>query len=1393
MLKRKFKKLVNNPKLFFSDMAIKHSNKISYLKPKRMEGQYQYTVISAVYNVGRYLDDYFNSLVKQRLDFKKHIQLILVDDGSTDNSAEIIKHWQKKYPQNIVYLYKENGGQASARNYALSHIKTEWVTFIDPDDTIERDYFLNIDKSASTNNQTILLCCNLMFHMEESGEIRNSHPLKYRFKNGNATYDIKKLDGNVQLSASTGIFKSNIINSNKILFNPKIRPSFEDAHFVCMYLLAAEKGKISFLESSRYLYRKRSDGSSTIDTAWQRPGLFDEVLELGCLDVLKKFKEKYGQAPEHIQRAVLYHLIWYFRRLINAPNELDFLTYDQNEKFKKLVYQIFSFIESSVIESFNLGDCWFFHKVGLLGQLKNEKPKFQIAYISGFDHINSHVQIRFFSHEKCVEKYSIDNELEIYPIYQKTISHSLLNEHFLYERYVWIDISKSKNLSIQIDNSNTKITLYNKQYGQKISTTEIKKHFSKSVETKNSIYNNSWLFIDRDIQADDNAEHLYRYIKNLNLQQKIYFLLRRESHDWERLKQEGFSLIAFDSDEHKLALKHCSKVISSNADGYITNYLGGDTLKGKHFIFLQHGVIHNDLSNWLNHKSQIDRFITSTKPEYESIAGELSNYKFTRKEVCLTGLPRYDKLIENSSREKIILIMPTWRKNIVGTSHGDSAKRELNPDFINTDFAQNWQALLNSERLAKVCVENNFKVIFFPHVNIQPYIKHLNIPKYIEVITHSNITIQDLLCRSSVMITDYSSVAFDMAVQEKPVIYYQFDADIMLSGKHTSKVGYFDYNRDGFGPVVNSSSDAVLELEKLISSNFRLPTDIQERITSAFPYRDSNNCKRVYDTICNLDIKSDKKVDLSTLIDYAESATQNYSWPLAAERWSQVLNKTSDSYAHIKYIEALREQGLYTEAVNVLTALQHSSKELSGSKGIVNCAAMLEISRHEWSSALAYWNTAPSCNEIEFIHYMRCLAELEWIPATTHCLNLLREDKNIRNVVLLIATAWCDISTRNWKSAIKNLEMALPDCSNIDLYHLKPELILSRCYINIGSLTMANKYLAAFELHTRNNPQCREEIAKLALVRGDYDKVIYQLKQAYKLDCDIPEPLTVVMIDAYNKKISEISHRVIDAKRPEVILVKVKSLREQGRIFQASSLLEKSFNRKSQKNWNEQAHIEAARIFMLTHDWKKAIAHWEQCSPEDPIVGMARLRCLAELGLHKAIKRTMRDDKWFIAIPESHKDFANALLWFSQGNWIEANNSLSKAIPFYDKSSLIIHKPELWLSRCLREQGLYNEAHHQLARYESHTRNDPQCREQIALLAFVRGDMKKVIHQLEHAYPDSLDIPEDLLVIKLFAMQIEQDFQRSSAILNSLEKEKSKRLSNSIEELIKKHSSSKAA
>ena len=122
------------------------NNIVTYLhKKRRVSGNYKYTIVSAVYNVEKYLDKYFESIITQTLIFDKHIQLILVDDGSPDTSAEIIKKWQKKFPENIIYIKKENGGQASARNLGIKYVKSDWVTFIDPDDFIQYDYFEVID------------------------------------------------------------------------------------------------------------------------------------------------------------------------------------------------------------------------------------------------------------------------------------------------------------------------------------------------------------------------------------------------------------------------------------------------------------------------------------------------------------------------------------------------------------------------------------------------------------------------------------------------------------------------------------------------------------------------------------------------------------------------------------------------------------------------------------------------------------------------------------------------------------------------------------------------------------------------------------------------------------------------------------------------------------------------------------------------------------------------------------------------------------------------------------------------------------------------------------------------------------------------------------------------
>ncbi|EAH5467340.1 glycosyltransferase family 2 protein, partial [Campylobacter jejuni] len=163
LLKAKYKK---NISFFFKSLLISLQNFLKQFKPKKYKAYNKYVIVSAVYNVEKYLDDFFKSIINQRLDFKNNIHLICVDDGSTDNSANIIKKYQKKYPKNIIYLYKENGGQASARNLGLKYLKENdlnipWVTFTDPDDFLDRDYFYEVDSFLKNQNNIAMVATNI--------------------------------------------------------------------------------------------------------------------------------------------------------------------------------------------------------------------------------------------------------------------------------------------------------------------------------------------------------------------------------------------------------------------------------------------------------------------------------------------------------------------------------------------------------------------------------------------------------------------------------------------------------------------------------------------------------------------------------------------------------------------------------------------------------------------------------------------------------------------------------------------------------------------------------------------------------------------------------------------------------------------------------------------------------------------------------------------------------------------------------------------------------------------------------------------------------------------------------------------------------------------------------
>ena len=358
-----------------------------------------------------------------------------------------------------------------------------------------------------------------------------------------------------------------------------------------------------------------------------------------------------------------------------------------------------------------------------------------------------------------------------------------------------------------------------------------------------------WLFMDRRHRADDNAEVLFRYVREKK-EIDSYFIIEEGTDDYNRLKDLG-NIVPLYSKQHLELVLQADYMISSQANGEIENPFWEDAeffrdlYHCPKLVFLQHGVIKDDMSvPFSRYHTNFVGFVTSSKKEWQSILDY--SYYYTEKEVWLTGLPRFDKLYNNP--QKYILIMPTWRQGLMAQKwHEDknSMVWEVSDDFLQSEYVQTYQSLLANEQLKQLCKEYGYRVAFMPHALMEPYID-----KFIKddncSYWDSSKSYREAFAEGNILITDYSSVAFDFAYLQKPVIYYQFDREKFFA-EHTYKQGYFDYERDGLGEVVYTEAELLSAISGCLKEQCKVQEKYMERIRDTFAYMDKNNCERVYE------------------------------------------------------------------------------------------------------------------------------------------------------------------------------------------------------------------------------------------------------------------------------------------------------------------------------------------------------------------------------------------------------------------------------------------------------------------------------------------------------------------------------------------------------------------
>lgn len=362
---------------------------------------------------------------------------------------------------------------------------------------------------------------------------------------------------------------------------------------------------------------------------------------------------------------------------------------------------------------------------------------------------------------------------------------------------------------------------------------------------KNEKYSNLWLIAERGTDARDNGYHLFKYLRNEHPEINARYIIAADSPDRERFADRD-RLIRYRSFEHFLAFILAKYRISTHIMGFapdmwfftkLDKYL---IMNGKN-ICLQHGIIKDDIP-WM-HRSNIrlELFVCGALKEAEAVAADYGHPKGV---VRYLGLCRYDALPLESNRKKsgIVLFMPTWRLYLKDIS---------DTEFRRSEFFIGIQKVLADREIADVLKKRGYRMIFCPHTEVWPYLHCFSFdPETCIVPEAGNFDVQCLLIQADVLITDYSSVFFDFAYIEKPVIYYQFDRDTFRT-QHYGE-GYFRYDRDGFGPVTQCCKDLAAALEDSLGNGARMEKRYQDRLQEFFVYRDRKNCERNFEAIKSL-------------------------------------------------------------------------------------------------------------------------------------------------------------------------------------------------------------------------------------------------------------------------------------------------------------------------------------------------------------------------------------------------------------------------------------------------------------------------------------------------------------------------------------------------------------
>lgn len=869
---------------------------------------FKFSIIVAVYNSSKYLDETISSVINQDIGFEDNVQLILVNDGSTDNSLEIMQKYQSDFPNNIIALSKDNGGPASARNLGLKYATGDFINFLDGDDMLKLNSLSRVNYFFSIHEDIDLVSIPLVFFDRYEGD----HHLNYKYERERVV-DLKKEYNYPQLSSSSSFIKKEAISNH--FFNENLING-EDMRLINEILL--EKQKYGLLNTTEYKYRKRHDSSSFMDNPFSSKRAYTEKMELCYKHLIDYSIRKYAYVPKFIQYVIALDLNGiissnFFEEIITDEDELfefwDCLNYvmkyiDEDiiknhdyltNEYKKF-YMFIKNQESNIIIS-SKNKVFLKSKNFVIDRLHSDKLLLDIIEIkNGFLNISGYFSSKFnldYINIEAIIK-TPDNTKKIYPC--KKVQYPTTTRKI--KKYLGIEWKFFNNFDLKVpinEFENFKVSfryIFKKDDEEVI----IKPKLAFRDYANLSLVSNYFVKDSKIVLFKDNALHVVDYSSKFRIKLELSSLLNiirsKEENKFSGLLFRLLYYIFYNHYKNKRIWLFMDRPSSAednarclfeyavNQDDDIENYFIVDkksedyknlkkiskhvvnyrSIKHKLLYLFSEKIISSHVDDfWLNPFFDSNRRLFSGLSTIETC---FLQHGVTKDDISNWIRKYYNNLFlfvtaSDYERDSILKDNYNYSDDVVKTL-GFARFDNLTNEKVKKQilFIPTWRNYLKTD--GDFCNSDYFKTLnsLLNNEHLLNLLKqkgfklvfkpHSNLIKFMD-----NFNLSDQI--------EISDDTFQNLINESSLIISDYSS-VTFDFAYLKKPviyyqpnddyhydeGYFDYETMGFGPIIKSEHELERIIIEYIEKDCTMEEKYEHRVNVFFKYNDKNNCNRIY-------------------------------------------------------------------------------------------------------------------------------------------------------------------------------------------------------------------------------------------------------------------------------------------------------------------------------------------------------------------------------------------------------------------------------------------------------------------------------------------------------------------------------------------------------------------